>query len=695
MEIKTSSIKPVKFSIFLNGLLAFLVITAFSAFAQPATGLLQETWNGIPGTAVADLIGNPAYPNSPSTRAYTTLFEIPTNVADNYGTRVRGYVTPPTTGNYTFWISGNDNCDLWLSTDANPANTRRIAFVPVYTSPRQWTKYPEQQSVVIALTGGQRYFIESRHKTAVGGDHLAVGWQGPGITGEMERPIPASRLAPWLLSTGPVITTQPANRTVNQGQTAAFSVVATGSGLSYQWRKDNSNIIGAIAATYTTPATLPSDNGTQYSVIVSNAAGTVTSANAILTVISPPAITTQPANQTVSLGQSATFTVAFTGTSPTFQWRKNAVNISGATSPSYTTPATVGSDNGAQFSVVLTNAAGTVTSANASLTVTSAPVIITQPTNRTVNLGQSAAFSVVASGTALTYQWRKNGVNIPGATIANYTTPPTVSNDSGASFSVVVSNATGSVLSNPAILTIRIPPSIITQPASITVGLNQTALFEVVAAGTAPLTYQWRKNGVNIPGATLSSFLTAPAALVDNGSQYSVVITNAAGSVTSANALLTVLVVVPNNKKIAISGALYDNAGNPLGYPVPVNVDATVSLMNAQTGGSAVYTENFLAANGKAIRVENSLFVARLGEGVTSQNLQQVITSNILVPRTPLTAAAYSLGGTSTLGLSGKEMHGAGDPNLLEVQAAVGVIYVNSLDNSTWFKLSNGWKLMD
>jgi hypothetical protein len=175
-----------------------------------------------------------------------------------------------------------------------------------------------------------------------------------------------------------------------------------------------------------------------------------------------PTITTQPTNRTVTVGQTASFSVVASGTAPlSYQWRKNGTNISGATSASYTTPATVMADNGALFSVVVSNSAGSATSNNATLIVNAiAPTITTQPANRTVTIGQTASFSVVASGTApLSYQWRKNGTNISGATSSSYTTPATVSSDNGATFSVVVSNSAGSVTSNNATLTVNPLPT--------------------------------------------------------------------------------------------------------------------------------------------------------------------------------------------------------------------------------------------
>ena len=141
---------------------------------------------------------------------------------------------------------------------------------------------------------------------------------------------------------------------------------------------------------------------------------------------SPTILPLQPTNQTVTAGQTATFSVTATGTAPlTYQWQNGATPISGATSASYTTPATATSNSGSTFSVVVSNSAGKITSDAATLTVNPAlvaPSITQQPSNQTVTAGQTATFSVTAAGTApLTYQWQKGTTAITGATSASYT----------------------------------------------------------------------------------------------------------------------------------------------------------------------------------------------------------------------------------------------------------------------------------
>ncbi len=344
-------------------------------------------------------------------------------------------------------------------------------------------------------------------------------------------------------ATAPSITAQPASKTVTAGQAATFSVTASGTAtLTYQWKKGGTAISGATSSTYTTPATTASDNNAQFTVTVTNSVSSVTSSAATLTVNVPPAISTQPASKTVTVGQTSTFSVTAAGTGTlTYQWKKNGTAISGATAASYTTPAAASTDNGAQFTVTVADVVSSVTSSAATLTVDAPPTITAQPSNQTVNAGQSATFSVSAAGTAtLTYQWKKGGTVISGATAASYTTPATSASDSGTQFTVTVTNSFGNVTSNAGTLTVNVPPTISAQPASKTVAVGQTATFSVTATGTGTLTYQWKKNGTAVSGATSASYTTPATVASDNGATFTVTITGTSGNVTSSAATLTV-----------------------------------------------------------------------------------------------------------------------------------------------------------
>src|SRR6185437_13067599 len=168
-----------------------------------------------------------------------------------------------------------------------------------------------------------------------------------------------------------------------------------------------------------------------------------------------------------------------------------------------------------------------------------APTISTQPQPQTVNAGATATFSVVAAGSGtLGYQWEKNGAAVAGATSASYTTPATVAGDSGASFTVVVSNSAGQVTSSGATLTVNgagqgAPPAFSSQPQSQTVAEGGTATFSVLATGSGLLSYQWQKNGVSIAGATSITYTTPAAIVADSGETFSVVAAASSEQATS------------------------------------------------------------------------------------------------------------------------------------------------------------------
>ena len=426
----------------------------------------------------------------------------------------------------------------------------------------------------------------------------------------------------------PTITTPPANQTVAAGQTATFTVVAGGTApLSYQWQKNGANITGATSASYTTPITTTADSGSAFAVVVTNTAGTVTSAAATLTVAAAavaPTITTQPANQTVTAGQTATFTVVAAGTAPlTYQWQKNGANLTGATSASYTTPATTTADSGSTFRVVVANTAGTVTSAAATLTVTAAavaPTITTPPANQTVTAGQTATFTVVAGGTApLSYQWQKSGVNIAGATSASYTTQVTTTTDSGSTFDVVVTNTAGTVTSAAATLTVNAAPTpaIQVNPTSINfgndvVGTNLSQALIIRNTGTAALTI----TQVN------------PTVSVFSVSGFSLPLNVAAGQQT------TITVAFRPTTAGAVSGNL-SMVSNAPGSPTSIGLSGT--------GVAATLTLNM---------TPTSLSFGNVTTGTSSASENVTITNtgnaNITISQISVSGTGYSLTGGST-----------------------------------------------
>ena len=155
---------------------AGLLLASPALAAPPTGGITRHVWTGVGGTAVSNLTSLPAFPNSPNQTSVLTTFDAPRDAADNYGSRVFGWVHAPVTGNYRFYIHSDDNSELWLSTNESPDQKRKIAGVPGWVPAGQWNDSPDQTSAEIALEAGRYYYIEALQQEGGGGDHLGVGW---------------------------------------------------------------------------------------------------------------------------------------------------------------------------------------------------------------------------------------------------------------------------------------------------------------------------------------------------------------------------------------------------------------------------------------------------------------------------------------------------------------------------------------
>jgi hypothetical protein len=167
-----------------KAILSLLVLFTFSNSQSqtcPALGSINfQRWDNITGGAVSNLTSNAKYPASPTTSGTLASFEMPTNIGNNLGVKVYGYICPPVTGTYVFWIASDNSSELWLSTTVNPANKVRIAYNTSPTNSRQWNRYTTQKSALISLTAGTKYYVEALMKESTGSDNLAVGWAKPG-----------------------------------------------------------------------------------------------------------------------------------------------------------------------------------------------------------------------------------------------------------------------------------------------------------------------------------------------------------------------------------------------------------------------------------------------------------------------------------------------------------------------------------
>lgn len=372
------------------------------------------------------------------------------------------------------------------------------------------------------------------------------------------------------VSQAPAIVTHPASVSASLGQDVTFTVVANGTApLTYQWQKFSALIPGATGATLTLTNVQMGDIGS-YGVKVSNAAGSVLSNFASLSVAAiAPAITTHPQSQTVSAGADAIFTVAASGSLPFgYQWMKNGANIPGATFSNYTVFGAQAGDAG-NYAVSVRNSAGTAISATALLTVNSAPpAIVTHPQSVSILAGAAATFTVAVSGTApFTYQWSKNNAALAGATGASYAIPGVQAGDVG-TYAVTVTNSAGQVTSNAATLGIVVAvtaPALAAPPQGVTVNAGSPVSLAVTVTGTAPFSYQWFRDGIALAGATSATYALAAAQSTDAGN-YTVRVTNSAGQVTSPPAT----VVVRTNAPV-ITGqpqAASVTAGSPVTFTV-------------------------------------------------------------------------------------------------------------------------------
>lgn len=378
--------------------------------------ITREFWSNVAGTSINTIPVN----TSPANTSQLTIFEGPSQAGDNYASRIRGYICPPLTGNYIFWIASDNNSELWLSTDDKAANKVKIAYVKGYTPSRGWTKYPSQQSAPISLLAGVNYYIEALHKEGTQGDNLAVGWQLP--NGALERPIPGTRLSPFTNAgnnppvvniTSPVNNTSypnPANITIT-----ADAISIGGSITKIEFYQGNVKIGEDLTAPYSyTWMNVNTGNYTLKAVVTDNIGQTGTSAivNVVVTACSTPVIT--PLGSTILCSGSV---VLQSSASPgaICQWKKDGVNISGATSASYTATAA----GSYQIKVIQ----GSCISWSAPITVTiqnGLRATITPGGPTTFCSGENVKlFANTCSG--YTYQWKKDGAYIPGVTSSTYT----------------------------------------------------------------------------------------------------------------------------------------------------------------------------------------------------------------------------------------------------------------------------------
>jgi hypothetical protein len=420
------------------------------------------------------------------------------------------------------------------------------------------------------------------------------------MTTQFAKPIAAALSLSLLFACGgtrevvaPAITAQPQNATVAAGGNATFAVTASGDSLQYQWSLAGAPISGATGASYTTSAAALADDRGVYTVTVSNGAGKVTSAAAILRVVGV-ALTAQPADLALAQGGSAAFTLTATGTGTlSYQWSRDGVALAGWNAPVYRLETALSSDSGAYACVVsstLNGVTATAASRVAVLNVVAPPALTAQPKALTLLAGTSATFSVVvAAGDALGYQWQKDGIDVAGATAASYTIA-SVSAAHAGSYACVVTNTKAGfgvkATSSAAQLVVATKPAL-TDSGNLLAGEGAPASLAVVATvlpGMSSPTYQWSKNGASIAGATASVFAIGAVAAADAGT-YSCVVTSSVGGVSApATSNPMVVTVVPRPTVVAQPAGLTLPPGDKATFTVSANGADTIGYQWKKDG---------------------------------------------------------------------------------------------------------------
>ncbi|MDH7504199.1 MAG: hypothetical protein QHJ82_16000, partial [Verrucomicrobiota bacterium] len=272
--------------------------TTFAAWVLCRGFVHTDVFSGIGGSALTDLLLNPAFPDAFSASGELATFERP-SFGNNYGQRISGWLLPPVTGYYYLYIASDEQSALYLSPDEEPADKMLIASTAGATRWRNYNTSASQRSQAVWLESGRKYYIEALQKEGSGDDYVNVTWQLPGqpVPANGAPPIPGAHLSTAAnpLTTSLAFTQQPENAVVEESNTATFSVAVTTSSplVFYQWQRNGIDILDANSSNYVTPRLLRTDDGAQYRCIVAVPGICLTSAPASVVVIAdsqPPSV---------------------------------------------------------------------------------------------------------------------------------------------------------------------------------------------------------------------------------------------------------------------------------------------------------------------------------------------------------------------------------------------------------------------
>ncbi|WP_370723627.1 hypothetical protein [Fibrella aquatica] len=436
----------------------------------------------------------------------------------------------------------------------------------------------------------------------------------------------------------PVITAQPVGTIKCVGEAYTFTISGTSIG-SYQWQKDGVDIAGATSANLVLGAIQIANAGT-YRVRISGAgtcnSESLVSSEAVLVINTPVTISAQPQATTICEGSNATFSVQANGTITDYQWYRNGVAISGATSSSYQFTAST-ANNDEKYKVDVIGSCGTATSSEVALGINAKPLITAQPVGATKCVGEAYTFTV--TGTSIgSYQWQKDGADIAGATSANLVLTNLQTGNAGTYRVRITGAATCNnelLVSNEVTLVINTPVIISAQPQATTVCEGSNATFALQANGTIT-GYQWYRNGTALPGANSASYQLTTSNTANSDDKYKVEVQGPCGNVTSNEVVLTVnakpVLTAQPVGTIKCVGEAYTfavTAGNVGSYQwqkdgndIAGATAATLVLTNLQTGNAGTYRVRITGAgtcNAESLVSNQAVLVVNTPVTINSQ----------------------------------------------------------------------------
>ena len=497
--------------------------------------LLREVFNEIQGSSLNTLTNDVRFPDFPDRVDLVSSFETHSNSGDNYGVKLSGYLHPPVTGDYTFYISSDEQSALHLSTDDTPAKKVRIAAEPISSSPRDWVgtarrnpARPENRSVPIRLEAGRRYYIEALMKDGSGMDHLAVTWRLPGAPppANGDPPIPGRYLETCAKQYLAAAITSPLNRAVFSAATniviSAGALSRSGSIVSMEFFADGRKLGESTSAPFQFEWRNALQGKHTLTVRATDSLGTAAVSSAVNITVHPilglceglAAEYFRDTNLTASIASRIEPVIDFdwTATSPDpliGAGTPYSVRWIGYVQPRHSERYTfeTRSDAGVRLRV-----------------------------NNQLLIDDFAAHPVASNSGAIELIANKR-YPIAIEYVEDSTDPAVIqlfwSSASQGREIIPSSRLAYCLIPDP-------PPIITLHPASRTNRAGATSAFSVAATGIEPLRYQWRFNGSNLAGETNSTLTLLDLQKINQGA-YAVVVSDSAGATTSNEAILTVL----------------------------------------------------------------------------------------------------------------------------------------------------------